>query len=200
MDPVKKTYVDPDDILGQEMNEIQDAMVELRWADSCTNNVPPGWVKQTTLPTQRIGEVKIGIHHQIGAAGHTDLDTSRDWRDRYVEGWVAGENAAQGMPGGNAFVGSTNVPTFEGVRFWGYTGKGSTLAAPPVPLVGAGIGEQWDLRTWSAASFGGASWGVVGTSVIYVDQADGKLKFYSGGGAAIYIWGVIGFSGDIGGF
>ena len=204
MEPLKQSYIDPADVYGQELNEIQTAMAEVRFADDCTNNIPAGWTAPSTLPTQRVGAVTLLLHHEIPNGGHTLLDDSCDWRDRYVRGWVAGDAVGGGagstMPGGNAFPDSGALAIFDGVKFWGYSGLGAATAAPPVRAAGSGQGEVWNLRTWEAASFNVGTWGVGGSeTIIYARTVDGHLYFYNNIGVAVYLWGLITCSGKIGG-
>jgi len=199
MDPLKHIFVDDDDILADTLNEIQTAMQEVRFANKCTNAVPVGWSAPSSLTTQRVGHVCLLLHHQIAAAGATLLDDVVDWRDRYVDGWIAGEDTDnKRLPGGDAFVSSDSTPTYNGVSFWGYSGLGAA-GAPPVRAAGAGQGEVWDLGTWEGANFGGATWGAA-QYIVYVDSATGDLYLYNATATVTYVWGMIAITGDIGGF
>ena len=184
MKPKQHTYVDPDDYLGADENDRQDATVEARFADSCTNNVPVGWAAPASIATRRVGEVRVKLHHQCNNGGQTVLDASADWRDRYMDrAWVAGEVNAQDLPGGNSYAAAVAYAIAE---LDGYTGKGANGAAPPA-LIGAGtagVGEYW--TPW--ANF-----------YIYADAA-GQLCAWNNTGAAVYLWGDVGLTGDIGGF
>lgn len=190
MEPRIATYVDPADVLGGQLNEWQDATVELRFANQCSA-VPATWNPPATLATRRIGCVRILLHHQCddptapGNGTETVLDTSVDWRDVHVDrGWVAGEDAAQKMPGGTLYAAAVTYPIAE---IDGYTGKGAAGAAPP-GLAGIGtpgVGEYW--TPW--ANF----W-------LYARDTDGALCVWNDIGSTVYLWGVIGLTGDFGAF
>ncbi len=188
MKPRVQTYVDPADVLGAELNEMQDAMVEGRFGDGCTDGAPATWHPPTTLPTRRIGEVRIILHNYCTTGVETVLDSSVDWRDVYVDrGWVAGEDADNKMPGGTAYAAAA---TYAKAEVDGYTGKGATGANPPV-LVGAGtagVGEVW------------RPWGAMVDFWLYVRGTDGALCAWNAVGSDVRMWGVIGLTGDIGGF
>jgi len=186
MKPKQHTYVDPDDYLGEDENERQDATVEARFADSCTNNVPVGWAAPAAISAARIGETRILLHHYCpdpGGGLNTLLDQSADWRDGYMDrSWVAKSATAATMPGGTAYAG----PVGGLIELDGYTGKGAAAGAPP-GLIGvgtAGVGEYW--TPWAGL-------------YIYVD-GNGRLDCFNNTGADIYLWGEIGITGDIGGF
>ncbi len=182
MKPKQHTYVDPDDFLGDDLGEKQDAMVEGRFAGFCDNNIPPGWIAPNDIHACRIGEILI--HHLCpdpGGGLDTVLDASADWRDSYLDrGVVMKAATAAEMPGGTGYTG----PAW--VELDGYTGKGCNAGSPPARIgVGtAGVGEYW--TPW--ANF-----------YIYVDGT-GRLCAFNATGADVYLWGVIGLTGDIGGF
>lgn len=188
MEPRVQTYADPADVLGSELNEWQDATVEERFADGCTNNVPAGWAAPATIATQRVGCTRIMLHHECldpGAGQETILDASVDWRDVYIDrGWVAGEDNQIKMPGGTNYAAAA---TYAKQEIDGYTGKGATGGAPPtLQGVGtAGVGEYW--TPW-------------GNFYIYAKKDTGELACYNNIHSTVYLWGVIGLSGDIGGF
>lgn len=184
MKPKQHTYVDPDDYLGDDENERQDATVEARFADKCSNAVPATWTAPTTITACRIGAVRLIKHHLCpdpGGGLSTVLDNEIDWRDRYMDrGWICAAALDSEMPGGDAYV------TPATIEVDGYTGKGANAGAPPA-LIGvgtAGVGEYWTL---------------VANLYLYVTGA-GALEIMNATGADVYVWGVLGLTGDIGGF
>jgi len=181
MDPRVQSYSDPADIYGQELEEMQDAMVEHRLADGCTDAKPSTWSAPGSIKARRVGEARIGLHHECTTGGETILDDSVDWRDRYVDrAWVAGEDADSKMPGGTGYAAAS---TYAKQELDGYTGKGATGGAPPTLSTGQGIGEYW--TPWT-------------NFYIYVTTT-GKLACYNNIGSPVYLWGVIGLTGPIGG-
>lgn len=190
MKPRVQTYADPADVYGSELNEWQDATVEERFADGCTTGVPAGWTAPGTIAARRIGAVRLVIlNYCIGGAVETVLDASENWMDCYLDRtWLAGEDVSTKMPGGTAYAAAATYPLVE---LDGYTGQGCTAAIPPTIIGGgtAGVGEYW--TPW--ANF-----------YLYVRAPDGALCVYNNIGASpggdVYLWGVVGLSGDIGVF
>lgn len=119
--------------------------------------------------------------------GFPVIDDSIDWRDRYVEGWLAGLGAATDRPGQSTDY-NFNEANFAGVlTFRGYTGSGSygDNAGAPVdavnaPFHGAGVPNSYAINID----------GVSGTLFLYVDPSNGKLGFYNntGGAVSVVIW------------
>ncbi len=192
MKPRIQDYTDPDDVFGEDLNEHQDATVEAHLADSCTDAKPATWTKPADLKSARAtgGETRILIHHEIPKDTEVILDQSADWRDAYFDRcWLVAEDTDAKMPGGTAFS-ATGTPSIGKDTFDGYSGKGCNAGNPPT-VVGAGTagaGQYWNLTTGFLFNF-----------YIYVTQ-EGKLAAYSKYGSTLYLWGVIGITGDIGGF
>jgi len=180
-----KTYVDPDDVYGDDLNEHQDATMELRFGDTTPNNEPAGYTPPATLAARRVGVEAILVHHKLGnAAGEVVLDASADFRDRYLWGVVAGMNNATKQPIGANYVGAWD---YAEVRQFIYTGTGCVSGAPPTPVVGAAIG------TYITTGWGAGVW-------IYARSTDGALCAHNNIAADVWIAGVLFSSGDIGGF
>jgi len=178
-----KTYVDPDDVFGDDLNEWQDATMECRFGDTTTDNEPPGYTAPADLKSRRVGAECIIVKHKLGnAAGEVVLDASADFRDRFMWGWVAGMNAQQRQPGGNAYTGA---PDYAVVEANIYTGTGCASGAPPTPVAGAGVG------TYVVTGWGAGVW-------IYARSTDGALCAHTAIGADVWIFGVLMHTGDIG--
>jgi len=189
--PRVQTYADPADVYGAELNEWQDATVEARFADLCTAATPATWNPPATLATRRGGEVRILVHHYCPGNAETAIDASVDWMDVYLDrSWIAGEDAAAKMPGGTLYAAAVTYPLVE---FDGYTGQGCTAAVPPAIIGGGtpGVGEYFSTG-WGAGFY------------LYARAPDGALCVYNNiaasPGGDVYLWGVIGLTGDIGGF
>jgi len=188
MKPKQHTYVDPDDYLGTDENDRQDATVESRFADGVTTGTPAGWTAPVNISDARIGSTRIISPVEcLDPGGGTDtvLDASADWRDAYLDrGWIEAENLSTEMPGGTAYQAAVLYPRVE---LDGYTGKGAQGGVNPPNLIGvgtAGVGEYW--TPWANI------W-------LFVDNI-GQLTLRNNTGATIYVWGVIGLTGDFGGF
>ncbi|MBW2264356.1 MAG: hypothetical protein JRG91_20515 [Deltaproteobacteria bacterium] len=128
------------------------------------------------------------MHNHCPGNAETVLDSSVDWRDVYFDRcWLAGEDAEAKMPGGTLYAAAVTYPI---ATFDGYSGKGCASGNPPTRagIATGGVGEFFLL--WA-------------TFWIYARDTDGYLCVYNNIGAApggdVYLWGVVGLTGDIGG-
>ena len=199
MDPIIKNYVDPDDILGGELDEIQAAMLELRHSTANIAGAPAGWTPPTTLSTRRIGGIRLFVNAHLGTGGaptEVVVDNSIDWRDRILDKcWLLCTSGAgsTSLPGGTAYAGPANPypanPAAFPVDFGFYTGKGCTISigAGPV-IVGPGTAGVGTYVTLAA-------------NVWLYARNDGALIFSDSGLNTTYaFYGIIGCTADIGGF
>lgn len=188
MDPRNKTYVDPDDIYGDDLNAWQDSTVECRWGNTAPANEPGGFTPPATTALRQIGGPVIFLHHKLGnAVGEVVLDTSIDFRDRMVDGVIAGMNTQAKQVIGASYTGAWDYA--EHRQHW-YTGTGCVGAAPPTPVVGSAIG------TYMAPVWGGGANDVW----IYARNTDGALCAWMSIGADLWISGLLYFTKDLGGF